>query len=134
MDRWKAIGMAAFSYGVLVRSFLSRGLKLASDAGSKVACMQPPSVSPSNRKTIPRTAIATPCSYDFGTPRNPILDSPIQQLTEKSVIVPGLRWPKAHCPRDLLQECRRRPRKPPKNPLSLHKEWAVPASSPHFGL
>ena len=45
---------------------IARGLKLASDAGSNVACMQPPSVtaSPSNspRNAIPRTAIATPCS------------------------------------------------------------------------
>src|SRR5450432_112488 len=98
--------IAAFSYGVLVSSFLSRGLKLASDAGSKVACMQPPSVSPSNRKTIPRTAIATPCSYAFGTPRQSTLDSPIQQLPEKTVTVPDLRGVRAVLSSDLLQECR----------------------------
>src|ERR1700682_5564751 len=104
MERWKATGMATFSYGTLDRSFLSRGLKLASDAGSKVACMQPPSVSPSNRNTIPRTAIATPCSYAFGSPRHPIFDSPIQQLTEKTVTVPDLRSLHAYCPSNLLQE------------------------------
>jgi hypothetical protein len=58
--------MATFSYGTLAKSFLSRGLKLASEAGSKVACMQPPSVKPSNRKAIPRTAITTPYDYAFG--------------------------------------------------------------------
>jgi len=48
------------SYGGLASSFLSRGLKLASDAGSRslhaAAKRQP---HPSNRNAIPRTAIAT---------------------------------------------------------------------------
>src|ERR1700730_10753790 len=98
MERWKATGMATFSYGTLDRSFLSRGLKLASDAGSKVACMQPPSISPSNRNAIPRTAIGTPCYYAFRTPQLSILDSPIRQLTERTLTVPDLRHPGSNSP------------------------------------
>src|SRR5437660_1319635 len=106
MDRWKATGMATFSYGVLARSFLSRGLKPASDAGSNVVCIQPPSMRPSNRKAIPRTAIATSVYYAFGTRRCSVLDSPMRQLTEKTVTLPGLPWSHPHSPQNLLQECR----------------------------
>jgi hypothetical protein len=38
--------MAAFSYGAAASNFLSRAVKFASDAGSMVDCMQPPSTRP----------------------------------------------------------------------------------------
>src|SRR5580704_13371352 len=115
MERWKAIGIAAFSYGTLASSFLSRAVKLASDEGSNVACMQPPSVSPipSNRKAIPRTAIATPCSYALPR-RYSIVDSPIQQLAEEGVTIPDLRSPHPQSPCNLLQECRITDWRPPR--------------------
>src|SRR5216683_786043 len=37
-------------------------------------------------------------------------DSPIRQLTERTMRVPDLRWPKPHSLPNLLQECRIRPR------------------------
>ena len=44
-------GIAAFSYGADASNFLSRGVRFASDAGSTVDCMQPPSTTAMPNRT-----------------------------------------------------------------------------------
>src|SRR6185369_2311796 len=52
-------GIDAFSYGAAASNFLSRGVRFASDAGSTVDCMQPPSTTATPNRTTdnPRAAI-----------------------------------------------------------------------------
>src|SRR5689334_11783489 len=104
--------MVAFSYGAAASSFLSRGVRLASDAGSIVDCMQPPRTTPAPNRTTnnPLTAIVLPLS------RSP-LRAPAPkhlgfQLTEKAAPMLCFRRIRAHLPVNLLQECRTAPRHP----------------------
>src|SRR6476646_5217965 len=56
-------GIDAFSYGAAASNVLSRGVRFASDAGSTVDCMQPPSKTPApNRTTNIPVIISSPIS------------------------------------------------------------------------
>src|SRR6187401_2479681 len=50
--------MLTLPYGALDRSCLSRGFRLASEAGSRVDCMQPPSIKPVRTIANPRIPIS----------------------------------------------------------------------------
>src|ERR1041385_6999686 len=86
--------MLAFSYGAAARSFLSRGLSVASDAGSRVDCMQPPSRTPiPNSAKTTRLVDISSSLFPAANPDGGCLSPPAQwgQLTEDSA--PRPRFP-----------------------------------------
>src|SRR6476660_10352884 len=105
MWRLYGSGIAAFSYGADASNFLSRGVRFASDAGSTVDCIQPPSTT-----ATPNRTTNNPCTAIFYLfPGRHIAAAHVaftRQLTEKITRLP---WFPA-CPLSpscvLLQECR----------------------------
>ena len=85
---WQWSGIVAFSYGAAASNFLSRGVKFASDAGSIVDCMQPPSTTPALNRTANNPLVAIFFLFP-GRPCGARNNDFRPQLTEKA---PPLLW------------------------------------------
>src|SRR5947209_19594406 len=95
--------MVTFSYGAAASSFLSRGVRFASEDGSNVLCMQPPRTRPKpNRTTNPRIDI-----IDLFFFRRPGRQPRIQLgLTELQPPLPRFPDHRASAAVNVLRECR----------------------------
>ena len=96
---------SGFFIGAAASNFLSRGVKFASDAGSTVDCMQPPSTTATPNRTTDNPRPAMFCHF----PGRHIAAAHVAfrwQLTEKPRHCHGFQRVHSHLPVYLLQECR----------------------------